>query len=416
MLAEGALNTVRIPLSQFVRPGDGVVWGQGPGAPLGLVGALLEQRHEIGGARVFCGYSAGLSLQAEHADVLRFSALGAFGDLRHLARAGCLNVIPAHMSDLGRLLAEGRIPCDVVFVQVAPRDQDGNYSLGMAVQHLPQAIAAARVVLAEVNDQMPVGCGYRLPADQVDLAIPVSRPLVEITSRPQSAAARLIAKTVAGLVPDGATLQFGVGALPDGVLAALSQHRGLGIHSGLVTDSILDCPAIASPAARAPFIAGAAFGTRRLYDWMHRNPRIELHGLDRTHAPQALRGIDRLITINSALEVDLTGQVGAESIGGRVLGSVGGQVDFTRAANASPGGLAIIALESISRAHRSAITSRLSGPVTTPRSDVRYVVTEYGCADLLGLDLDERAEAMIQLAHPDARARLRQEYQDGNHG
>jgi acyl-CoA hydrolase len=398
-----------LDLAGYIRPGDGVVWGQGPGAPLGLVTTLIEQRARFAPVTVFCGFTAGLSLQPEHTDAIIFTALGAFGDLRLLAKAGALQLIPAHMSDLAGLLAAGAIPADVVLVQVSPADEEGWHSLGVAVQHLPAAMAHARCVIAEVNDQMPRTCGYRVHSSRFDVVVPVSRPVVELPAAEPSQAAEQVARNVAALIPAGATLQLGVGSMPDTVLRFLAGRAGIGFHSGLLTDAVLGLIAADPQAAsaRAPFVTGAVFGTRRLYDFVAGNPAVEILGVERTHDLARVRAIPRFVSVNSALEIDLTGQVNAETLAGRMLGGVGGQVDVIRAANESPGGVAVIAMPSTSgRDGRSTITAALSGPVTTARSDVRYVVTEYGAADIFGLSLDKRAEALTAIAHPRHRPAL----------
>jgi acyl-CoA hydrolase len=399
-----------LDLARYVRPGDGVVWGQGPGAPLGLVTTLLAQRERFGPVSAFCGYTAGLDLRPEHADAISFTALGAFGDLRHLARAGALRIIPAHMSDLAGLLADGTIPADVVLVQVSPADDEGWHSLGVAVQHLPEAIAQARCVIAEINDHMPRTFGYRLHGSRFDVAVEASRPIVELPARAPGAVARQIAGHVAALVPPDATLQLGVGSMPDAVLTFLAGRGDIGFHTGLLTDTVIDVIAAAPGGVlgQLPLVSGAVFGTRRLYEFVDGNFAVQIRSVGQTHDPAALRAIPRFVSINSALEVDLTGQVNAETLAGRMLGGVGGQVDFIRAANESPGGVAVIALASTSGPDaRSTITARLCGPVTTARSDVRFVVTEYGAVDLHGLDLDRRAEALVGIADPGHRDALR---------
>lgn len=401
-------------LAKTVRPGDTVVWGQGPGAPTGLIEALLAERHRIGQFTTFSGYASGVRFDAANTDGVRFTALGAFGGLRALAAAGALEVIPSHMSDVAALFAQRRIRSDVVLVQVAPADDRGEHSLGIAVQHLPSAIAHARAVIAEVNDQLPVTSGYRLPADRIDVAIPVSRLLVEVPSTPPSARGAAIARHVAGLIPPEATLQLGVGSLPDGILAALHGREDLGFRTGLVTDALVDL-VDASPQGRlsGEIVTGAAFGTRRLYEWLRDNSAVRVVGLDETHDLARLSAIPGFVSVNSAIEVDLTGQVGAEVLEGVVRGAVGGQVDYVRAANASAGGVSVIALPSVTSDGRSSIVARLQGPVSTARSDVRHVVTEQGVADLWGRTVRERVEEMVKIAHPDHRERLRAEIERG---
>jgi acyl-CoA hydrolase len=277
----------------------------------------------------------------------------------------------------------------------------------MAVQHLPTAIERARVVIAEINDRMPVTKGYRLESGRIDLAVPVSRPLSEIPPTEPSSVVLEIARRVAALVPDSATLQLGVGSLPDTVLRGLHGRSDLGLHTGLVTDAVVDLVE-ASPSRRLqlPVVTGAGFGTRRLYDWLATYAGVEVAGLERTHDHATLAAVPRLVSVNSALQVDLTGQVGAESVAGAQRGAVGGQVDYMRAANASKGGLSVVALPSTTPRGDSTIVASLEGPVTTARSDVRYVVTEHGVADLWGRTERERRDQMIAIAHPDHREEL----------
>jgi acetyl-CoA hydrolase len=407
-------DEVDLDLRRWIRPGDTVLWGQGTAEPVPLVRALIAQRAEIGPVRVFAGLAYTSYLRPEHADFLTICSYGAIGPFGELARAGVLDVIPTHVSQIPRLFTDGQVRPDVVLVQVAPADEDGTHSLGVGMDYLPAALAEARTVIAEVNERVPRTFGaYRLPASRIDVAVPTSRPLIQVRSAPPDAVDDLIAKHVAGLVPEGATIETGIGRLPDAILAALADRPGLSIYSGMITDAAVD---LAERGALRPLggahgqvaiATGTAAGTDRLYDFVDRNPVVRFLPVTETHGEEALGSIERFTAINSAVEVDITGQINGETAGGRYVGAVGGQVDFMRGATRSPGGLSIIALPSAtSGGKRSRITRRTDGTVTTPRSDADYVVTEHGVAALRGRTLRQRAEAMIAIAHPDFRAEL----------
>ena len=396
-------------LSDWVRPGDAIMWGQGPGAPLGLIATLLDQRAELGGVSAFCGLSTSTGISVEHTDWISFRSYGSQGDLRTLSRAGRLDVIPCHMSELPGLIRRGQIRCDVAFVALTPADADGWHSLGIAVQHLPAAIDSARVVLAEINDALPrARSPYRIHRSRLAASITVSRPVAELPTPAPGPRELAIAERVAELVADGSTIQTGVGALPGALLHALTPRRKLKVHTGLITDTLLDlidAGAMTQDSTPAT-ITGAAFGSRRLYERLTCLD-VEIHSTEHTHDLDVVEHLERFVSINSALEVDLLGQVSSEVANGRYVGGLGGQADFARAAARSPDGRSVIALPSVTGRGASRIVARVGAPVTLARSDVDCVVTEHGVASLRGLTDGERAEAIVAIADPAFRNDLR---------
>lgn len=415
LVAETSADESPIDLAAFVKPGDSILWGQGTGEPQTLTEALVQQRHRLGGATVFLGTAFTSTLRPEHADALQFVALGGLGMNAALFKAGVLDVLPSHISTLPGLFASGRLRVDVVFIQVSPPDARGRHSLGLVADYLRPAMARARCVIAEVNERVPFTHGDTLvDADEIDQIVHSSREPVTVDPRPGGDVEAAIAERVAAMVPDGAVLQVGIGGVPDAIAASLVNKRDLGIHSGMVGDSVLDLiEAGAVTNARKPVdtgvtVAGVLFGTRRLYDFADDNPALQLRSLSYTHNPEVLRRFDSFFAINSAIEIDLTGQVNAETVGGRHVGAVGGQVDFVRAAMASPHGRSIIALPSTAKGgERSRIVVRTSdGVTTTARSDADVVVTEHGVADLRGIPIRARARRLIDIAHPRFRDEL----------
>ena len=287
-------------------------------------------------------------------------------------------------------------------------DANGNHSLGLISDYVQAAVAKARVVPAEVNEQVPFTHGERLPAAAIDYAVPVSRPPVEVPSARISETDEAIAKHAAAYIEDGSVIQTGVGAVPDAILRLLHDREDLGVHSGMLGDGLVELieAGVVTNARkridRGVSVTGALIGTRRLYDFAHRNPLVRMCPTSYTHDAAVLAQLDKLVTINSAVEVDLTGQVNAEQSGPAYLGGTGGQVDFVRAGARSPGGHAIIALPATAKGGTvSRITASLSGPVTTARSDVDAIVTEFGAAELKGQTLAERTRRLIAIAHPD---------------
>lgn len=403
-----------LDLGAFIRPGDAIVCGQACGEPTTLTEALVEQRAALGGVSLFVGSAFSRTFAPEHADHIRLASMGAIGSLGGLARAGVLDVIPVHGGQIGAMLANRSIPCDVAFVQVSPAGPDGRHSFGLTHDFVREMVDAARTVVAEINDQVPYTHGEDwLGPERIDILVETSRPPVELAPAAIGAVDRAIAGLAAPFIPDGATLQMGIGAVPEAITALLGDRRGLGVHSGMIGNGIADLMRRGIvDNSRKPFdagvtITGALIGTADLYRFADANPAIGLRSCRTTHNPAILGAIPNLVSINSAIEVDLTGQVNAEVAGGRYVGATGGQGDFARAGARSPGGRSIIALPATAKGGQlSRIVATLSGPVTTPRSDADIIVTEYGAAELKGQPIAERIRRMIAIADPAFREPL----------
>jgi len=374
-----------VDLSSVIRAGDGLVWGQACAEPQTLVEALVAQRRALSGCRVFLGSSYSGLVLPEHADHLRLSSYCGTGTNRALAQAGVLELLPSPYSQLGALIRNGGIPCDVAMVQVSPPNARGEYSLGLAVEYLAPALAAARAVIAEVNDRIPwTHTQPLLRREDFDLLVESSRAPVYLEYGKPSDIEQRIARHAAALVPERATVECGIGALPNAILAELA-GRNIRYHSGVVCDAVR----LVQPKT---VVGGLLIGTQALFDWARDNATLELLSSDITHGAATLAKIERFVAINSAVEVDLTGQVNGEIARDTYVGAVGGALDFVRAANQSPGGLSIIALPG------SRVVQRLSGPVSVPRSEAGVFVTEHGVADLRGCTLAERERRMKKIS------------------
>lgn len=398
-----------IDLSRFIRPGDTICWGQIAGEPVALTRALAAQCQSFGPVTGFCGNSYDEAIGPEHRDHLRMVSIGGVGALGRLARAAALDVLPVHLSAVPRLFAQGHLSVDVLFIQVTPADADGWHSLGIAIEWLPDWLGLARTVIAEVNEQLPrIASPHRVHQSQLAAAVHTSRAQIQLPRAVPDEAEQQVARRVAELVPDGATVQFGIGRLPDAISAALAGHRRLTVHSGLLPDPYVDLVEAGAIDPDRVSTAAALYGTDRLYRFVEEHGQVDLRGYSHTHDPEVLAAVPQLMAINTGLEIDLTGQVAAERVAGQHIGAIGGQVDFLRGAVRSSGGLPIIAMTSTARKGTSSkIVDRLdSGVVTTARSDVGLVVTERGVADLRGKTVRQRAEALVAIAHPAFRDEL----------
>ena len=403
-----------LDLGRFLRPRDRIVWGQACGEPTTLVEALLAQAEGIGPLSAFAATSFSGLLDVAAAAKVSISSMGAIGALRTLAAANRLGIVPCHVSQVGPMIEQGLIGCDVAFVQVSPPDADGNHSFGLISDFVQAAVKKARVVIAEVNEHVPFTFGDAvLPAARIDCAVRVARMPVEVLAAKIGATDLAIARVATAYIEDGAVIQVGIGAVPDSMLRLLRDRRDLGVHSGMIGDGLVELvEAGVITNARKPIdpgvsITGALIGTRRLYEFAARNPQIGMRSSAYTHDAAVLSRLPKLVTINSAVEVDLTGQVNAEQSGSHYLGGTGGQVDFVRAGARSHGGHSMIALPATAQGGKvSRITASLSGPVTTARSDVDVIVTEFGAAELKGQTLAERTRRLVAIAHPDFREEL----------
>ena len=400
-----------IDLGQHLTAGAGVWWGQAAAEPRPLVDALMAQHNHIGPLRVFTGLSWNDQLAVSMPDDVSMVSYGGLGELREFSKSGRLDVVPCHYSALPRMFAEHRLPCDVGLVQVSPPDADGLCSLGVGVDYVADAIPHTPILIAEINEQMPATVGTpRIPMDRFAATIRTDRALPEADVRAPGAAEQAIAAQIAELIDDGDTVQLGVGSLGTAVLDALASHHDLGIHTGMITDGVLRLidkgvvTGVRKEIDTGLVVVGTALGSTELYNRALELP-VRFLPTSYTHAPQVLSQLRSLVSVNFAVEVDLTGQVGAEVSHGIYVGAVGGQVDFARAA-ALTGKRSIIALRATSRGASTIKSALDGGAVTTARSDVDTVVTEYGVAHLRGCSLRERACRLSAIAAPEFRDQL----------
>lgn len=398
----------------IVRAGDHIAWPQAVGEPTGLTKCLSEQAEDIPHATIVVGMTTTPTL-ATFAPHFKFLCLNGAGNARIATAQSGNRVIPAHVSAIPGLIRGGRIRVDVALVRVRPTEDAAAYSLGVICDFVHELIEAARVVVAEIDERMPltrqdaiIARGRLTHLTRADGHEPT---IVDPTPSETDVE---VARRVAALIPDRATVQFGVGGLPVAVCGALSGHSDLGLHSGVIPDAAVAL--IQSGVVTNRYkgidervsVTGGLFGTRQLLDFAHENNVIALRRATHTHSVKTLAQINTLFSINSAIAVDLTGQVNSEVAGGRYVGAVGGQVDFVRGARLSSGGRSIIALASTTSdgKHSKIVANLGAAPVTTARSDVDLVVTEHGVADLWGLDLRARAEALVAIAAPSFRDEL----------
>lgn len=346
----------------------------------------------------------------------RHAAFFIGANVRQAVQEGRADFMPVFLSEIPQLIASGRVHVGVALIQVSPPDRLGFVSLGVSVDIVRAAVDTADLVLAEVNPNMPRTLGDSfLHVDRIAQLVPVDVPLPELAPQPLDDVCNEIGRNVASLVPDGATLQLGIGKIPDATLAALADRRDLGIHTEMLSDGVMRLTeAGVITGRRKSFLTGKIvtsfiMGTRRLYEWVHDNPQIEMRPSAFTNDPFNIARNDQMVAINSALAVDLTGQVAADTVRGRFFSGIGGQVDFIRGAARSHGGRPIIALPATAK---GGTVSRIQpafeegAGVVTSRGDIHYVVTEYGIADLWGRNIRQRVEALAGIAHPDFRAEL----------
>jgi acyl-CoA hydrolase len=400
-----------IDFATIVRPGDRVLVGQGAAEPLTLTRQLVAQKDRIGPFEIFFGPLHSDTFTDERAAGIRFSSYGAIGRAASLSRSGRLDIVREPYGRLAEAFASGAQKADVVLIQLAA-PLHGGLSFGLANDYLVAAARRARMVVAEINPDVPWTHGAEVPPDfPLHLCVQAAYPPLDIAPSPLSETEKQIAVHAAGLVPNGAVLEFGVGAVPDAILAGLTQHRDLGIHSGLLTERALDlieCGAVTN--ARKTFdrgvtIANILFGTARLRAYAHDNPAIRVAPPSYTHGLSVLRRVENFTAINSAIEIDLTGRINSETADGSYLGGLGGLPDFIAGANAAAGGRAIIALPATARTGQSRIVPEV--PTVSVEADAAdMVVTEWGVAELRGCDRKERARRMIAIAAPQFRDAL----------
>jgi acyl-CoA hydrolase len=391
-----------LDITAHLKSGDVVVIGQATAEPPGLVERLIVAAESVDGLTAFCGYTLSPAWRGVGPRGPRVKAYAAHGALRDLGARGLLDVLPWHLSAVEPYVTSGRLPVDVVMLQVGPKDEDGYYNLGATVDYAVVAAEHAREVLVEVNPNMPrTRSERRLHESLVTGEIHSTAELAGSPARPANDVEQRVAHQVAGLVPSGATVQLGASALADEVARELQERRDLKVRSGLVGDWLVG---LYESGAMAPgpdsSVVGMALGTRRLYEFLDGSAVVRFAPTLDLVDPLAMRGCDVYVAVNSAIEVDLMGAVNSEVVAGRYVGAVGGQVDFYRACRASGDGLAVVALSATHPSGESRIVTGLSGPVTSLKSDVDIVVTEWGVADLRAASLAERAERLVAVADP----------------
>jgi acyl-CoA hydrolase len=401
-----------------IESGDEVYLHCAAATPAVLLDALVARAPElrdVGVVHLHCE-GPGPHLAPSMAPHFRHRALFIGPNARAAVNDGRADYVPVFLSDVPRLFRSGALPLDAVFVNATPPDAHGFCSLGTSVEAMHAAIAAARTVIVQFNRSMPRTLGESfIHVDEIDLAVEADQPPYEVHQAPIGDVERRIGGFVADLVPDGATLQLGIGAIPSAAAAELRDRHDLGIHTEMFSDAVMDLVEAGAITGarkernRGKIVTAFLMGSRRLYDFVDDNPMVEMRPVDFTNDTHVIRSFATMTAINSAIEVDLTGQVVADSIGHRLYSGVGGQMDFVRGAALASEGRAIIALPSTAAGGSvSRISSSLkegAGIVTT-RAHVRTVVTEWGVAELFGKSTRERAEALISIAHPDFRDQL----------
>jgi acyl-CoA hydrolase len=401
-----------------IGSGDTVYLHCAAATPSVLLDALVARAPELRDVTMAHLHTEGPAphLAPRMAGHFRHRALFVGPNARQAVNEGRADYVPVFLSDVPALFSKGLLPLDAVLVNATPPDAHGFCSLGTSVEAMHAAIRAARTVIVQFNRAVPRTLGESfIHVNDIDLAVEVDVPPYEVPPPPVGEVEQRIGEFVAELVPDGATLQLGIGAIPTAVARCLHDRRDLGIHTEMFTDPVMDLveagviTGARKERNRGKIVSAFLMGTRRLYDFVADNPMVELRAVDFTNDTHVIRSFSRMIAINSAIEVDLTGQVCADSIGSRVYSGVGGQMDFIRGAALASEGRSIIALPSTAAGgtvSRIAPYLNEGAGVVTTRAHVRTVVTEYGVAELFGLSLAERAKALIAIAHPDFRADL----------
>jgi acyl-CoA hydrolase/GNAT superfamily N-acetyltransferase len=401
-----------------IPPGRRILIGSGAAEPSRLVEALASDGEHLADNEIVHLMTLGRAPYVQRGMERRFRHTAFFigANVREAVQQGRADFMPVFLSEIPELIRSRRVRIDAAIIQVSPPDAHGFASLGVSVDIVRAAVDTADLILAEVNPNMPRTLGDSfVHVDRIAHLVPVDDPLPELTSQPLDDVSREIGRHVASLIPDGATLQAGIGTIPNAVMAALADRSDLGIHTEMLSDGIMDLVQAGVINGRrktllpGKIVTSFIMGSRRLYEWVHDNPVIEMRPSAFTNDPFTIARNDRMIAVNSALAVDLTGQVAADTLMGRFFSGIGGQVDFIRGAARSRGGKAIIALSSTAKkgsVSRIQAAFEEGAGVVTSRGDVHFVVTEYGIADLWGKNIRQRALALIEIAHPDYRGEL----------
>lgn len=395
-------------------------------APKALVEALVQRATELKNITIYQLHTEGPAPYTEeiYQDTFTTNALFIGKNCRKAVNEGRVNFIPCFLSEVPIMFREGILPLDVALIQVSPPDSKGYCSLGVSVDATRAAVEKSKMVIAQVNNRMPRTHGDSfIHIDDIDYYVEQDEELPEHDPAPLTEIEQQIGAHIAGVIDDGATLQMGIGSIPDAVLRCLDNHKDLGIHTEMFSDGVI--PLVESGVVnnsqkklhRGAIVSGFLVGSRKLYDFVDDNPMVRMLDIQYVNDTKVIRKLPKMTTINSAIEVDITGQVSADSIGTMMYSGVGGQMDFVRGASLSPGGKPIIALPSVTKGGESKIAAILkpgAGVVTT-RAHVHYIATEYGIVNLYGKNLKERAKLLISIAHPTHREDLERAAHDRFH-
>ena len=394
--------------------------------PQKLLAALVEYAPNLKDVEICQALTVGSAdyVGPEMEGHLRVNSMFISANIRKAVQEGRADFTPVLLSEFPLLFKRGVLPLDVAIIHVSTPDEHGFCSLGVEVGLTKSAAESAKVIIAEVNEKMPRTLGDAfIHVSRLTHIVPVNYPIPEhnMASDGGSDIVEKIAGHIADLIPDGATMQLGIGSIPDAVLKFLYNKKDLGIHTELFSDGVIDLfnAGVLTNARKSlhpgKIVAGFILGTKRLYEWVDDNPMIEMHPTEYVNDPFIIAQNDRMVAVNSAIEVDLTGQVCADSIGPKLYSGVGGQLDFIYGASRSKGGVPIIALPSVATLRDGTRLSKITGMlklgagVVTSRNHVRYVVTEHGVADLYGKTIRQRAQALINVAHPQFREDLQKQ-------
>ncbi|MDO8250233.1 MAG: acetyl-CoA hydrolase/transferase C-terminal domain-containing protein [Rhodoferax sp.] len=401
-----------------VKNGDFIIVPTGVGEPPTLLTALSEQRHrflDVKVAQILAVRKFGY-IDPETVDHVRHVAFFFGAATRIGGQSGWIDFIPSYFSEMPGMIERGQIPADVVFSMASPMDQHGYLSLSLGADYTMAAVAKARAVVLEVNPNVPFANGNcHVHISQVTALVESLEPVMEVGLPKIGPVQIAIGKYVADMIEDGSTLQIGYGGIPDAVVMQLTHKHDLGVHTEMIGDGILTLIESGAITNRkktylpGKMVATFALGSKKLYQFMERNPALEIHPVDFTNDPYLAAKNDKLMAINATLQIDLLGQCGSESLGHVPYSGTGGQADFVRAANRSRGGKAFIVLPSTAQNDRLTRIVPTLAPGThmsTSKNDINYVVTEFGVAQLRGKTAKQRAQEMISIAHPDFRAEL----------
>lgn len=406
---------------RLIESGNRVYIGGGAGVPVNLTQGLTDQADRLKNVELthILTFAETPYTKPQYKDNFRVNALFIGSNVRQAIHEGRADFTPVFLSEIPQMFKSGVLPIDIALISLSPPDEHGFCSFGVEVGTTKPAAESAKIIIAELNRQMPRTLGDSfIHVSRLTKIIESDYPIPEVSQGKSGAVQLKIGAYIAELIPNGATLQMGIGSIPDAVLQNLGNHRDLGIHTELFSDGVIDMveKGVISCAQKTfhpgKIIAGFLFGTKKLYDFIHNNPLIEMHPTDYVNDPFNIAKNEKMVAINSAVQVDLTGQVCADSIGPQFYSGAGGQIDFIRGAARSKGGLPIIALPSTAKKGRiSRIVPMLTegAGVVTTRNDVHYVITEYGVAYLYGKSVRQRTQELINIAHPQFRDELKRE-------